>query len=37
MGRLELTFGDIECEFEGLSPLSSTSAEQCHIFFNNLV
>ena len=37
MGRLELDFGNIDCEFEGLSPLASTSVEQCHNFFNNLV
>jgi len=33
MGRLELDFGCIDCEFEGLSPLASTSVEKCHNFF----
>jgi len=37
MGRLELDFGDIDCEFGGLSPLASTSAERYHNFFNDLV
>jgi len=32
-GRLELDFGGIDCEFGGLSPLVSTSAEKCHNFF----
>jgi len=33
MGRLKLDFGGIDCEFGGLSPLASTSVEQCHNFF----
>jgi len=33
MGRLELDFGGIDCEFGGLRPLASTSAEKCHNFF----
>jgi len=33
MGRLELDFGGIDCEFGGLSPLASTSVEKCHNFF----
>jgi len=33
MGRLELDFGGILCEFGGLSPLLSTSVEKCHNFF----
>ena len=33
MGRLELDFGGIDCEFAGLSPLASTSVEKCHNFF----
>jgi len=37
MGKLELDFGGIDCEFAGLSPLASTSVEKCHNFFNNLV
>jgi len=28
MGRSELDFGGIDCEFGGLSPLASTSLEQ---------
>jgi len=32
MGRLELEFGGIECEFGGLNPLASTSVEKCHNF-----
>jgi len=32
MGRLELDFGGIDCEFGGLSPLASTSVEKCHNF-----
>ena len=37
MGRIELDFGGIDCEFGGLSPLASTSVEKCHNFFNYLV
>jgi len=37
MGRLELDFGGIVCEFEGLSPFASPSVERCHNFFNKLV
>jgi len=33
LGRLELDFGDIDCDFEGLSPLASTSVEKSHNFF----
>jgi len=33
MGRQEPDFGDIDCEFAGISPLASTSVEQCHNFF----
>jgi len=33
MVRLELDFGDIDYEFGGLSPLASTSVEQCHNTF----
>jgi len=33
MGRQELDFGGIDCEFGGLSPLVSTSVEKCHNFF----
>jgi len=33
MVRLELDFGGIDCEFGGLSPLASSSAEKCHNFF----
>jgi len=33
MGRLELDFGGINCEFRGLRPLASTSVEKCHNFF----
>jgi len=33
MERLQLDFGGIDCEFGGLSPLSSTSVELCHNFF----
>ena len=33
MRRLELDFGGIDCEFEGLSPCASTSVEKCHNFF----
>ena len=33
MGRLELDFGGIDCEFGGLSPFASTSVEKCHNFF----
>jgi len=33
MGRIELDFGGIDCEFEGLSPLASTSVEKGHNFF----
>jgi len=33
MGRLELDFGGIDCEFGGLSPLASTNVEKCHNFF----
>jgi len=32
MGRLELDFGGIDCEFWGLSPLASTSVEKCDNF-----
>jgi len=32
MGRLKLDFGGIDCEFEGLNPLASTSVEQYHTF-----
>jgi len=37
MGRLELDFGGIDCEFGGLIPLASTSVEKCHNFCNHLV
>jgi len=37
MGRQELEFGGIDCEFGGLSPLASTSVKMCHNFLNNLV
>jgi len=37
MGRLELDFEGINCEFGGLSALDSTSIEKCHNFLNNLV
>jgi len=33
MGRLELDFGGIDCEFGELSPLASTSVEKCHNIF----
>jgi len=33
MRRQELDFGDIDCEFEGLSPLASTSVKKCRNFF----
>jgi len=33
MGRLELDFGGIGCEFGRLSPLASTSVKKCHNFF----
>jgi len=33
MGRLELDFGGIDCEFGGLRPLASTSVEKCHNLF----
>jgi len=33
LGRLELDFGNIDCELGGLSPLASTSVEKCHNFF----
>jgi len=33
MGRLELDFGDIDCEVGGLSPLASISDKKCHNFF----
>jgi len=33
MGRLELDFEDIDCEFGRLSPLASTSVEKCHNLF----
>jgi len=33
MGKLELDFGRIDCEFGGLSPLASTSVEKCRNFF----
>ena len=32
MGRLELEFGGIDCEFGGLSPLTSTSVEVSQLF-----
>jgi len=32
MGRLELDFGGIDCEFGGLSPLTSTSVEVSQLF-----
>ena len=37
MGRLQLDFGGIDCEFGRLSPLAPTSAERYHSFFNNVV
>jgi len=37
MGRLELDFGGIDCEFGGLSPLASTSVKIVTTFLNNLV
>jgi len=37
MGKLELDFGGIDCEFGGISPLVSTSVESVTTFFNNLV
>ena len=33
MGRLELNFGGIDCEFGGLSSLASTSVQKSHDFF----
>jgi len=33
MGRQEPDFGGIDCEFAGISPLASTSVEQCHNVF----
>jgi len=33
MGRLELDFGGIGCEFGRLNPLVSTSVEKGHNFF----
>jgi len=33
MGRLELDFGGIVCEFGGLRPLASISLEKGHNFF----
>jgi len=32
MGRQDLVFEGIGCEFGGLSPLVSTSVEKCHNF-----
>jgi len=37
MGRLEVDFGGIDCEFGGISPLASTSVEVSKRFFNYLV
>jgi len=33
MGRLELDFGGIDCEFGGLSRLASNSVEKDHNLF----
>jgi len=34
LGRLEIEFGGIHCEFDGLSPPAPISFKQCHTFFS---
>jgi len=31
-GRLELEYGGIHCEFDGVIPIAPISFEQCHTF-----